>query len=245
MYGGSYDPNKFGYDREDYDVDGIQGYDVARLGGDGFELSGYDIGQRGDLQGYDPTQVDAMNFDPYRRNNLQDVNAASASGQASAEGAMARSGGMSASDRMAMASQFNRDKIAGRSQTLGQTDELEAANRFQTQTENARAQTGADRYLAGQENQGMFTDQRMQTEANRYDSDTNNQAASWNAAQANTAAQELNAAQNAARFSNTDNRNAYSRDEAARRYKERGDLYGGKRDEWFTKGQLMSGNPQG
>lgn len=223
VYGeGGYDPEKFGYGREDYDVGSITGYDVG----------GYDVAQRGGLQGYDPTQVEAMNFDPYRRNKLQDVSATSASGLASAQGNLARTGGMSASDRMAMASQFNRDKIAGRSQSLGQTDELEAANRFQVGRENAQAQTGADRYLAGQENLGMFTDQRMQTDANRY-----------LAGAENTAAQELNQAQNVARMGNVDSRNAYQRAQAERRYGEAQDLYGGRKDDWTTRGQVMSGNP--
>lgn len=243
MYGGTYDPNKFGYDRQDFDIDSITGYDPTKLGGEGFEIGGYDVAQRGGLQGYDPTQIDAMNFDPYRRNKLQDVSATSASGQASAEGALARTGGMSAADRMALASQFNRDKIAGRSQSLGQTDELEAANRFQTQMENARAQTGADRYLAGQENLGMFTDQRLMTDANRYGSDAQNRAAEINAAAQTTADQRRGEAQDQLRMQNTSDANAYARANAERRYREQGDLYGGKRDEWMTRGQIMSGNP--
>ncbi len=244
VYGeGGYDPGKFQYSREDYDPSQIQGYDPTKLGGVGYEVGGYDVAQRGGLEGYDPTKVEAMNFDPYRRNNLQDVSAASASGQASAEGAMARSGGLSSSDRMAMASQFNRDKIAGRSQVLGQSDELEAGNIFQVGMENARSQTGADRYLAEQGNLGRFTDQRMQTDANRYGSDAQNRAAEINAAAQTTADQRRGEARDQLMMQNVQDRNAYNRADAERRYGEAGDLYGGRRDDWATKGQIMSGNP--
>lgn len=244
VYGkGGYDPGKFESIREDYDPSQIQGYDPTKLGGVGYELGGYDVAQRGGLEGYDPTKVDAMNFDPYRRNNLQDVSAASASGQASAEGAMARSGGLSSSDRMAMASQFNRDKISGRSQVLGQSDELEAGNRFQVGMENARAQTGADKYLSDQENKGMFMDQRLQTDANMYDANTLNRASEYNATAQTQADQRRGEARDQMMAQNVDGRNAWRQADAARRYGESGDLYGGRRDEWTTKGQLMSGNP--
>ena len=244
VYGpGGYDPSKFGYEREDYDPNDIQGYDPTKLGGVGYEVGGYDVAERGGLQGYDPTEVQAMNFDPYRRNNLQDVSATSASGQASAEGALARSGGMSTADRMAMASQFNRDKIAGRSQVLGQTDELEAGNRFQVGMENARAQTGADKYLAGQQNQGMFTDQRLQTDANRYGSDASNRASEINAAAQTESDRRRGEMQDEVRMQNTTDQNAYNKSEAGRKYQESGDLYGGQVDDWTTRGQVLAGNP--
>ncbi len=240
LYGqGGYDPDKFQYEREDYDPSQLEGYDISRLGSG----QGYDVAQRGGLQGYDPTQVEAMNFDPYRRNNLQDVNAASASGLASAQGNLARTGGMSASDRMAMASQFNRDKISGRSQVLGQTDELEAGNRFQVGRENALAQTGADRYLAGQENQGLFADQRYGTERNRYGADVSNRNAELNASAQTTANQRIGEARDKLRMSNVQERNQLGRDNADRRYQEQTDLYSNTRAEYDSDGQLLSGNP--
>ncbi len=240
LYGaGGYDPSKFEYSRENYDPSQLEGYSISELGSG----QGYDVAERGQLQGYAPTQIDTMNFDPYRRNNLQDVNAASASGQASAEGAMARSGGLSASDRMAMASQFNRDKISGRSQVLGQSDELEAGNIFQVGRENALAQTGADRYLAGQENQGMFADQRYATDRSRYGADTANRFSELNAAAQTTANQRLGEARDELRMQNVQDRNQLSRDNVDRRYQEQGDLYDNTRAEYDSDGQLLSGNP--
>jgi hypothetical protein len=144
---------------------------------------------------------------------------------------------------MAMASQFNRDKIAGRSQVLGQSDELEAGNRFQVGMENARAQTGADKYLAGQENLGMFADQRLQTDANRYESDIGNRAAEINAAAQTESDRRRGELQDEIRMQNVLDRNAYNKSEAERLYGESKDLYGGKVDDWTTRGQILSGNP--
>lgn len=125
---GGYDPDKYGYDAESYEFDEDAYYDPTKLGSEGYEL------------GY----LEAQDFDPYRRNALQNVTATSASDQASAEGALARTGGLSASDRMAMASQFNRDKIEGRSQSLGKYDEMESSNLYNV----GKANVGIDNTAA-------------------------------------------------------------------------------------------------
>ena len=245
MYGpGGYERNRYGTERTGYDLDAIEGYDVAQLGGEGYTLDSYKVADRADLTGYDPTKLQNMNFDPYRRNTLQDVSATSASGQASAEGALARTGGASASDRMALAAQFNRDKIAGRSQAMGKSDELEALNRYQVGNANATAQSEADRYFSEQENKGIFKDQELQTDVNRYDADTSNAAATWQAAQDTMRDRDLKTRRSDARMANTREQNQWNWDEQARRYKEQQDLYSTGQDEWKTKGQVMSGGPQ-
>jgi hypothetical protein len=209
MYGeGGYDKDKFGTAWEDYVLQDLEGYDVSILGGEDNPLEGYDI-----------SEIEGMNFDPYRRNALQDVTATSASDQASAEGALARTGGLSASDRMAMASQFNRDKISGRSGALGKYDQMEATNIYNVGAANASAQT----------------------DSNRYDAEQANTAAAWNAAQKTEQNKALMAEQQRIHDANTKGSYDSGVSDAARRYKEQQDLYASQFDTWKMKGQFMGG----
>ena len=79
----------------------------------------------------DPGQLQQLNlqgqdYSAARSQALGDVNRQSAAGLAGAQTQLAASGGLSAADRMALASQFNRDKIQGRQSALGQFAGLEA-----------------------------------------------------------------------------------------------------------------------
>lgn len=67
-----------------------------------------------------------QSFAAQRGQALSDIDVQSASGLASAQTQLAQSGGLSAADRMALASQFNRDKIAGRQGALGKYGAMEA-----------------------------------------------------------------------------------------------------------------------
>lgn len=144
------------YDTEAYGA--AQGYDV----GDRYRVSdfgaakGYDTGKGYGAAGFgdqtnirdvgygsqervSPQSMSAMNFNPYRRAAMQDVDQTSARNLSSAEDALSRTGGLSGADRMALASQSNRQKIEGRQGARNQADMMEMQNRYQTQQQNVGA----------------------------------------------------------------------------------------------------------
>jgi len=227
-----------GYDISRLDPDAQRGYSISSLDPDkmrgydtkGYDTTGYDVDERGYQELGDLQMQDAMNFDPYRRNALQDIDASTASGQATAEGAMQRSGGLTAADRMAMASEFNRNKIQGRQGALGKYDEMEAQNLYQTNMANAdtanrgtlwgadqRVANEADRasqqnqqnaYLASQDNQQAKYLSDQQNQQNAYLANQQNQAMTQNTQAQPAANQYLAGQQNQANLYNAEQQTA-------------------------------------
>jgi hypothetical protein len=246
----SIDPNQLsGYQIDKLDPSQLQGYEVDKIGeGD---IANREYQELGDIE-----KVKAMSFDPYRRNALQDVDASSASGLASAQGDMARTGGLSAADRMALASQFNRDKIQGRQNALGKYDEMSAMNQYQTGLANANIANdatywGADQRVAneasrvGNLNDATLWNKGQQTLANQYKVGEQNSQRVRNQKLQTDANKYITGERNNAYVSNVDNQNNYAQDSATRKRQAELDAYNAKKDEWMKKGQIMGAQAQG
>jgi hypothetical protein len=195
----------------DYDAQGLfnaaDPSKVRSVAGSGTFIRGDDaIGYSLDPSSYQASQLsegdlrelDRMNFDPYRRNALQDVESTYASGLAGAQSDLARSGGLTAADRMGLASEFNRQRIAQRQGALGKYDEMEArniydvgranvdmynrqqltnlANRQQTMLAQSEAQTGSQRYAAVAKNQRAAERAAAEQQANQFYATAQNRA---------------------------------------------------------------------
>jgi len=83
----------------------------------------------------DPGQLQRLNirapmYDAQRSAALSDISGQSDAGLAGAQTSLAQSGGLSAADRMALASQFNRNKIMGRQGALAKFGGMEEQGRF-------------------------------------------------------------------------------------------------------------------
>lgn len=244
MYGDAgYNPEEFGYDRQDLGpVNDEDFYKVDQVGVD--QLRGHEaVGA--DTTGYDVNEMRNMNFDPYRQNALQGVAANSASAQKSAEGAMERSGGLTASDRMNMASRFNRDKIAGSSEARGKYDEMDAQSQFNVGNANQSAQNKQNEFLAGAENLASGNLAAERNAAGNTLTAAQNKQMNDNAAGRTTRNKDLYAEKRRVGEANTTGANAKSKADADRRYKEKGDLYASEQDVWNQKGQFKSGGAIG
>jgi hypothetical protein len=155
----------------------VKGYNIGDYGAakvDPREAHGYDISGPQAQTVDSIKEMQAMNFDPYRRRALQDVEASSASGQATAESNLARSGGLSAADRMAMASQFNRERISGRQGALGKYDEMEARNIYDVDRTNVGAENQRRYANQAAQQQAEMARAQMQTGASRYQASERN-----------------------------------------------------------------------
>lgn len=88
--------------------------------------------QLGAINAVDPSQLSTINlqapsFGARQSQALSDIERQSASGLAGAQTSLAQSGGLSAADRMALASQFNRDKMMGRQGAMSKYAGMEEA----------------------------------------------------------------------------------------------------------------------
>lgn len=113
--------------------------------------------------------LQGQSFDPYRSQALGDINAQSSSGLASAQSGLAGSGGLGAADRMALASQFNRNKIQGRQGAIGKFAGMEADSA-------ASADKANQMFNAQAQNQNLYANQRAQQQAdqNQFQADLAN-----------------------------------------------------------------------
>lgn len=108
----------------------------------------------------DVAQIDLMrpSFGAQRGAALADIDRQTASGLAGAQTQLAQSGGLSAADRMALASQFNRNKIMGRQGAMAKYAGMEE-----------KAATEADKaqqiFNANMLNQNLYANQQARERA--------------------------------------------------------------------------------